>query len=234
MSPGAGCRIELVKQSGEIAIVDYGLGNLFSVKQACEQVGISANITGAGEEIIAADGIILPGVGAFRDAMQALNARDLVNPVHEVIASGKPVIGICLGMQLLMTESHEFGHNPGLGVIDGTVVRFDNDIEAGGDRLKVPQVGWNKIRKMHAEDGGGAGNGSIFSDIDDGAYMYFVHSFYTIPADPDIVLTTTRYGDIDFCSSLSLDNIFACQFHPERSGVDGLKIYKNLRKLFRE
>ena len=154
--------------------------------------------------------------------MRALNERELVAPLHEVIASGKPVIGICLGMQLLMSQSTEFGDNPGLGVIPGRVVRFD-----AGETLKVPQVGWNRVVQKDAQDNTAA---ALFFGIEDGAYMYFVHSFYTIPADPSMVLTTTRYGDTEFCSSMRSGNVFACQFHPERSGVDGLRMYQNIRQ----
>ena len=226
-----GRTIKAGKSSPNVAIVDYGLGNLFSVKQACEHVGINAVITGAGDQLTTADAIVLPGVGAFGDAMRALHERDLLDPLHRVIAAGKPLLGICLGMQLLMTQSDEFGTNPGLGVIEGTVRRFGPADGANGAALKVPQVGWNRVNQRHPGSPGGTDTESVFAGIDDGAYMYFVHSYYTCPADPQVVATTTRYGGIEFCSSLQLGNIFACQFHPERSGVDGLKIYANIRKI---
>ncbi len=209
-----------------VAIIDYGLGNLFSVKHACEHVGLQAVITAVPDDIRAAKAVILPGVGAFGDAMAALRERALVDTLHAVEAGGTPLIGICLGMQLLMSESYEFGHHAGLNFIEGSVVRFE--APRLGDRiLKVPQIGWNRICKV---PGGTADPwaDSILHGIADGEYMYFVHSFYVKPADPAVVLSTTRYGHIDFCSSVQQRNITAWQFHPERSGEGGLHLYRQL------
>lgn len=201
----------------DVAIVDYGMGNLFSVKQACERAGLRALMTSSPEECIHAAAVILPGVGAFGDAMATLTQLGLVGTLRDLAASGKPMIGICLGMQLLMSESHEFGRHRGLGIVEGEVVRFDCG-------LKVPQVGWNRIHR----NGDGSWDGSWLDGIQDGEHMYFVHSFYVKPADPRVTLSRTRYGSIDFCSSLRQGNVLACQFHPERSGPQGIHMYRNI------
>lgn len=207
-----------------VAIVDYGMGNLFSVQRACEQVGLPAVISAFADEVLRADAVILPGVGAFGDAMAELRRLDLVAALQEVAASGKPLMGICLGMQLFMTESHEFGRHRGLGLIEGEVVRFDAP-RHGSQVLKVPQVGWNRIIKAV---GPNSWEASPLEGLQDGEFMYFVHSFYARPVEPSVVLATSRYGHLEFCSSLRRGNLFACQFHPERSGPQGLRIYRNL------
>jgi glutamine amidotransferase len=217
------------------AIVDYGLGNLFSVKHACEHVSMEAVITASPLEMVQADLVILPGVGAFGDAMAALKALDLIGPLKEVASSGKALFGICLGMQLLMTESWEFGRFKGLGIIEGEVVNFDNPRGSLG-RLKVPQVGWNRIYRTGVKKGSGneVGSrkdhwaGSALQDLQDGEFMYFVHSYYVKPEKEDVILSLSSYGNIEFCSSLQYRNIFASQFHPERSASQGLRIYQNL------
>lgn len=213
--------------AARVAIIDYGLGNLFSVQQACLAVGLNAVITRDGAALAKCDALILPGVGAFSDAMTTLNRLDLVQPIRDAAAAGKPLVGICLGIQLLMSESHEFGWHQGLGLIPGKVVPLPSPRE-GGRLLKVPQAGWNRIRPL----GGGPEwwAGTPLEGLADGEYMYFVHSFIAVPEDPSVVLSTTRYGDAEFCSSLAFGNIFACQFHPERSGRRGLTIYANLRE----
>jgi glutamine amidotransferase len=213
------------------------LGNLFSVKQACEHAGLRALITASRQEIVAADGVILPGVGAFGDAMETLARLDLVSVLRDIAASSKPLLGICLGMQLLMTESHEFGRHRGLGIIQGEVVRLEVAVD-GLRMLKVPQVGWNRIYAVGLGDqrDGPGPNGTLWKSqllegLADGEYQYFVHSFYPIPVDASVVVSTTRYGPTDFCSSFRLGSVFACQFHPERSGPAGLRIYRNLAEL---
>jgi glutamine amidotransferase len=222
----------------EAAIVDYGLGNLFSVKHACEHVDMEAVITSSQDEILRADLVILPGVGAFGDAMLALKQLDLIQCLREIAASEKPLIGICLGMQLLMSESFEFGHHRGLGVIEGPVVKFKDPVGILG-KLKVPQVGWNRIygetgqpsletpknkSQNHWSD-------SPLQGLPEGEFMYFVHSYYAKPGNPEVILSISHYGDIEFCSSLRYRNIFASQFHPERSGPQGLQIYRNMARL---
>ena len=234
------------ERPAQVAIIDYGLGNLFSVQQACEHVGLRSAITSSKREVLAADAVILPGVGAFGDAMTTLEKLDLVSPLREVAASQKPMMGICLGMQLLMTESYEFGLHRGLGVIQGPVVRLDysdgHSSRPGisdSTTLKVPQVGWNRIFRVTPDGGDMDQNnpildgwsGSALAGLADGEYMYFVHSFYPKPEDSRLVLSLTRYGDVEFCSSLWYRNLFACQFHPERSGLQGLQVYRNLASL---
>ncbi|MDP3245022.1 MAG: imidazole glycerol phosphate synthase subunit HisH [bacterium] len=210
-----------------IAIVDYKMGNLFSVKRACEYVGLCATITSEKAVILDADAVILPGVGAFGDAMAALQQLELVKLLLDVISSNKPFFGICLGMQLLMTESYEFGQHSGLGVFKGTVKRFTQPMEASGRILKVPQVGWNAIYSSKNGDNNGRYNGPMLEGIRDGENMYFVHSFYVIPEDKTLITSFSRYGETKFCSSIARHNVFACQFHPERSGLRGLDIYRN-------
>lgn len=205
------------------------MGNLFSVRQACEHVGLNVGITSARDEILNADAVILPGIGAFGDAMRTLARLDLVGVLRDVASSGKPLIGVCLGLQLLMTESLEFGSHKGLGIIEGQVVKFDNPLEAER-KLKVPQVGWNSIHPMKREGNNEAETwaNSPLAEIKEGEFMYFVHSYIVQPEDKQVVLSLSRYGQIEFCSSIHSQNIFACQFHPERSGSEGLKIYRNL------
>ena len=221
--------MELIKP--KVAIVDYGVGNLFSVKHACEKVGIEAVITSSKQEILNADGVILPGVGAFGDAMELLKRLDLVGVLKEVAESSKPLIGICLGMHLLMTESHEFGHCQGLGVIKGSVIRFTNLPDVSWKKIKVPHVGWNRIYRSSENVDGKVWKNSVLEGLKDGEFMYFVHSFYVVPEDPGIVLSKTSYGQIEFCSSFQYKNILAFQFHPERSGVQGLIIYDKLKHI---
>jgi glutamine amidotransferase len=219
------------------AVVDYELGNLFSAWHACENAGFDAVITSSVPDILAADAVVLPGVGAFGDAMSTLRRLGLVAPLEKVAASGRPLVGVCLGMQLLMSESHEFGRHEGLGIIPGRVMRFDRPLSRVGEPLKIPHVGWNRICALRQRTGAGgpdsAGEsnpwaGSPLEGLAEGEYMYFVHSYYVEPEEPSVVLATTRYGHIEFCSSLFTGNISGCQFHPERSGPQGLKIYRNL------
>lgn len=203
-----------------VAVVNFGMGNLFSVKQACEFVGLRTTVTSDPDDILKASGLILPGVGAFGDAMKALTELDLVRPIHDYIQSGKPFMGICLGMQLLFSESAEFGSNAGLGVIPGGVVRFP----AGHE--KVPEVGWNGI-DLPAWAGRDLWDTTPLKGISPGEQMYFVHSFYCAPQDEKIVLSKTRYAGVDYCSSIQYRNICAFQFHPEKSAHAGLKIYRD-------
>lgn len=219
-----------------MAIVDYRLGNLFSVKQACTQAGMEGVITSHAEEILAADAVILPGVGAFGDAMAALSELRLVEPLKACAHSGKPLVGICLGLQLLMSESFEFGRHQGLGLIEGDVMKLS--VFRDGNRLgKVPHIGWNQVKIVANRESRVANSNrgsrleirdSLFENVPDGAFMYFVHSFYARPKDPSAVLCTTCYGPTTFCSAIRKGNIVAFQFHPERSGAMGLKIYQNI------
>ncbi len=214
----------------QVAVVDYGLGNLFSIGRACEHVGMDAVVTARKDEILRADVVVLPGVGAFGDAMATLRRLDLVEVLRDVARSNTPLVGICLGIQLLMGESHEFGVHAGLGIIDGPVVCLERAQE-GSRRLKVPQVQWNRIFAPT----GGPPDGTAWRDtplagIAPGEFMYFSHSFHARPSDPSVVLAVSRYGDIEFCAALRRGNVFACQFHPERSGAAGLQLYRNVAR----
>jgi imidazole glycerol-phosphate synthase subunit HisH len=212
-----------------VAIVDYGLGNLYSVKHACTHVGLDGVITSSKGDILASSAVILPGVGAFGDAMDNLRRLDLVEVLRDVAASPTPFLGVCLGLQLLMRESEEFGRHRGLGIVDGQVVRFPDPME-GPRKLKVPQIGWNRIEKSSPSTPAAcdAWGGSLLDGIGDQEYMYFVHSFIVQPDDPHLVLSISHYGHVTFCSSLQRGSMFACQFHPERSGPAGLVVYRNL------
>ena len=200
-----------------LAVVDYGMGNLRSVQKAFERLGQAAEVTRDPERIPAAPGVVLPGVGAFGACMENLRALGLVEPVRHAIASGRPFLGICLGMQLLFEESDEFGPVRGLGILPGRVVRFPVD-----PARKVPHMGWNTRRMAHPVP--------ALAGIEDGAYVYFVHSYYPVPADPAVVATTTVHG-AEFASSVARDNVFACQFHPEKSQQVGLRLLGNFVRL---
>lgn len=207
----------------KIAIIDYEMGNLFSVKQACESIGLNAIVTSSKSELLDATAAILPGVGAFGDAMSNLHKLDLIYPIKDFINSARPFMGICLGMQLLMSESEEFGQYKGLDIIKGPVVRFS--VNDGKAKIKIPQVGWNQIFKTHLNIN--QWDNSPLKNLDNGEFMYFVHSYYPLPSTADIVLSVTSYENIEYCSSIQYKNIFASQFHPEKSAKKGLEIYKN-------
>ena len=213
----------------KVAIVNFGMGNLFSVKHACEKVGLQVSITYSGKEILSSDAVILPGVGAFGDAMEVLRRLELVDILREAAESLRPFMGICLGMQMLMSKSYEFGQHGGLDIIKGEVLHFDKVLSSGDIRFKVPHVGWNKVYSLKENKNRKLWENSMFKGITDNEFMYFVHSYYAKPENRDVVLSFSRYGDFEFCSSIEKGNIFACQFHPERSGQEGLKIYENFK-----
>ena len=196
-----------------IAIIDYGMGNLRSVSKAFEAVGHQAAVTRDPSVIGDASHVVLPGVGAFGECMANIEQYGLVEPTRKAIQSGKPFLGICLGLQLLFTESEEFGIHKGLGIIPGRVRRFDID-----PALKVPHMGWNQVVIQRACP--------LFEGIADGDYWYFVHSYYVEPDDLQVAATTTTYG-LPFVSSIWRDNVLACQFHPEKSQAVGLRLIKN-------
>ena len=201
-----------------IVIIDYGMGNLRSVQKAFTAVGEEAIVTRRPEIIDSASHLVLPGVGAFPDCMANLDRYGLVGLIRKGIQSGKPFLGICLGLQLLFTESEEFGIHKGLDLIPGKVKRFPSSSGNSGQRLKVPHMGWNAVRvSRHAPP---------LQGLSDDTYMYFVHSYYVEPSDPSTIATTTEYG-LPFVSSVWRDNVFACQFHPEKSQAAGLRIVKN-------
>jgi len=200
-----------------IAIIDYGMGNLKNVKKAFAKVGYQAKITNQASEILAADGVVLPGVGAFKDAMDNLEEENLVEVITEVVAQNKPFLGICLGLQLLFTSSEEFGLSSGLDIIEGQVRKFSSELD-----LKVPQIGWNKLNIKQ--------DTKLYDGLEDEVYQYFVHSYYVVPEDESVIATTTNYGQ-GFVSSIAKDNIYAVQFHPEKSSKQGLKILSNFGQI---
>ena len=200
-----------------IAIIDYEMGNLRSVQKAFERVGHKAVITSDPAVLADAAKIVLPGVGAFRDAIAALRDRKLVEPIRAAIAGRKPFLGICLGLQMLFDKSYEDGEYEGLGIVPGEVVRFKVPAE-----FKVPHMGWNQIQFQTRPP--------IFAGVEDGAHFYFVHSYYVVPREPSMIATTTNYSH-DFCSSVWSDNLFAVQFHPEKSQTAGLRVLKNFAEM---
>ncbi|HPL66331.1 MAG TPA: imidazole glycerol phosphate synthase subunit HisH [Smithellaceae bacterium] len=206
-----------------VAIVDYEAGNLFSVEHACRSVGLKPSITNRPEDIIKADRLILPGVGAFGTAMDNLIRLDLVEPIKEYASRGRPFMGICLGMQLLFSSSQEFGEYPGLNLIEGVVVKFP-EANPSGERIKVPQIGWNRIFRLSETEN--RWSGTPLELIMEGDFMYFVHSLYACPQDPRDILAMTDYEGIRYCSAVKRGNIFATQFHPEKSAKEGIKIYQ--------
>ncbi|MGB9082416.1 MAG: imidazole glycerol phosphate synthase subunit HisH [Desulfuromonadaceae bacterium] len=205
-----------------IAIIDYGMGNLRSVQKGFEKIGSEAIVTDDPQVVLRAERVVLPGVGAFRDCMHNLEQGGFVEPILKVIAEGRPFLGICVGMQLLFTDSVEFGLYSGLNIIPGHVLRFPDNMTVAGEKLKVPQMGWNQLSFKRRPP--------VFDGIEDGSNVYFVHSYYVKPDDSGVVATTTDYG-IEFCSSVWKDNIVATQFHPEKSQEIGLKILKNFAEL---
>jgi imidazole glycerol-phosphate synthase subunit HisH len=202
-----------------VSIIDYGMGNLRSVQKAFEKTGCDAEIVTSAQAVDDARALVLPGVGAFRKCFENLDRHKLISSIVASIKSGKPFLGICLGLQILFSESEEFGVCPGLDIVKGRVVRFPAEQrDAGGMRLKIPHMGWNAlhVRKQAPHLNG----------IEAGAYFYFVHSYYVAPDDPAVIATTTGYGT-EFVSSIWKDNVFACQFHPEKSQAVGLHLLKN-------
>lgn len=200
-----------------IAIIDYDAGNMKSVEKAMQYLGQDVKVTDDPREILAADKVILPGVGSFGDAMGNLGQKGLDTVIHQVVKQGTPFLGICLGLQLLFEQSDESPGVKGLGILPGEIVRIP--AEAG---LKIPHIGWNSLCLEH--------HGRLFEGIDEQAYVYFVHSYYLKAKEEECVKASTEYG-VHIHASVEKDNVFACQFHPEKSGDVGLKILKNFVEL---
>jgi len=211
-------------ENNTIIIIDYEMGNLRSVEKAFESLGYDARVSADPNDIATAAKVVLPGVGAFRDCIGNLKKGGFVAPLLEHVEAGKPLLGICVGMQMLFEESEEFGRHEGLGLIKGKVRRFPAGMIEGGETLKVPHMGWNSIRFNRAD-------APLFAGVDDGSYVYFVHSYYCAAADPKVVAASCSYGDVTFAASVWKDNIMATQFHPEKSQAIGLKIFDNFGKL---
>jgi len=201
-----------------IAIVDYQMGNLRSVQRALLRAGCEGVVTDDPQVLIEADKIILPGVGAFADAMQRLEERALIEPIQLAASEGKPLLGICLGLQLLFDKSYENGCHPGLGIIAGEVVPFDGL----PSEYKIPHMGWNQIKTLQSSP--------LLDEIGSGAHLYFVHSYYVVPQDPRVITAETEYYR-PFVSMVGRDNIFATQFHPEKSQQVGLQMLRNFVQL---
>ncbi len=198
-----------------IAIIDYGMGNLRSVQKGFEKVGFPAKIVSDPEEIIKAPAVVLPGVGAFKDAMENLQASGMIEAIHEVVKKGTPFLGICLGLQLMFSESEEWGLHKGLDLVEGRVRKIPEGV-------KIPHMGWNAAEIVN--------DSPIMAGIDSGSYFYFVHSYYVDPVDPKVTTCQTDYN-MKFTSIITKDNLFGIQFHPEKSSTVGLKILKNFGEL---
>jgi glutamine amidotransferase len=201
-----------------ITIVDYQMGNLRSVQKALERVGSETRITGDPEQIATAEKLVLPGVGAFGDAMHELKVRDIVPAIGAFVRGGRPFLGICLGLQLLFDSSDEGGNHEGLGIIPGKVVRFDGL----APELKVPHMGWNTLEHVQSVP--------ILDAISSESHFYFVHSHYVVPAAPEVVAAKTTYGT-SFCAMICHENVMATQFHPEKSQQVGLQMLSNFAAL---
>lgn len=199
-----------------IAIIDYGMGNLRSVAKAFEKVGAGVCVTRDADVIQHADKVVLPGVGAFKKCMENLAAFGLIEVVRQTILADKPFLGICLGFQLLFEQSEEFGPAAGLGILPGKVRLFKDRA------VKIPHMGWNQLTQTRQT--------GILKGIPNGSEFYFVHSYYVDPADPELIATTTDYGG-EFCSSIARGNLFACQFHPEKSQTLGLRLIQNFAEI---
>ncbi len=206
-----------------ITIIDYEMGNLRSVEKAFEKLGFAARVSSDPTDLLNTDKVVLPGVGAFKDCINNLRGGGFVEPLLKHVEAGKPMLGICVGMQMLFDESEEFGLHQGLGLIPGKVVRFPAGMVEGGERLKVPHMGWNNISMKKASP--------IFSGVEDGSFVYFVHSYYCAAENEEDVAASCTYGDVEFCASVWRENIMATQFHPEKSQDIGLKIFENFGKL---
>lgn len=204
-----------------IAIVDYGVGNIFSLYSSFGNIGTEAVLTSDADKIRAADKIILPGVGAFGDAAEKLRASGLAEVVVEAVAAGKPLLGICLGMQLLFEKSHEYGEHDGLGLIRGDVITMEGVVPA---EFKVPHIGWNSLQFPKGKE-----RSPLFRYIEEGDFVYFVHTYFGTNCE-DSVIATTEYGT-DLTAAVAKDNVYGVQFHPEKSGDVGMKILKGFIEL---
>ena len=198
-----------------IAIIDYEMGNLKSIYKCVKHLNADVIITDKSEIILDADGVILPGVGSFGDAMKHLREKNLIPIINQIVYEKKPLFGVCLGQQLIFSKSYEMGEYEGLNLIKGEVIPFDiNKVD------KVPQIGWNSVEILDEEN-------FLIQEIPNNSYFYFVHSFYTLPQNKEHIVGITNYGEIEYCSIICKDNIIATQFHPEKSSKYGIQIYKN-------
>lgn len=204
-------------------IIDYGLGNLFSVRRALEHLGSDVEIASEPGQILAAERLVLPGVGAFGDGMRQLRERGILKPLIGAAQNGTPLLGICLGMQLLFSESEEFGLNQGLDLIAGRVVRMADRTPAG-ERVKIPHYGWDRLATNPT---GRSWENTILNGLEESDSVYFVHSFAAQPADPSVASAHVMFGGGRYVAAVEKNNVYGCQFHPEKSGDTGLLILKN-------
>lgn len=209
-------------EHGKVVIVDYGIGNLFSVRRAFEVCGAEPELSSDRSVILDADRLVLPGVGAFADGMDGLRKLDLIEPIRRYAKTGKPFLGICLGMQMMMDRSYEFGEYEGLGLISGDVQPIPRQ-GSNGIPHKIPHVGWSELR-MSQRNGAG---GTILDNITEGSAVYFVHSYAVVPSSVNDRLANTTYDGLELAAVIGRGRMFGCQFHPERSGAIGLTIIQN-------
>jgi glutamine amidotransferase len=210
--------------NSKVVIVDYGVGNLFSINEACKYLGYTTILSSNPDIILSASNLILPGVGAFEIAINRLKSLNLIEVIKQYVKTGKPLMGVCLGMQLLFDESEEFGSHKGLGLIEGKILKFPEFINQ--NKLVIPHIGWNSIIKKNLDWAE-----TPLKKTSNNSLMYFVHSYYALPSCESNILTESTYSDFKFCSSVKKDNIYGFQFHPEKSGKDGLNIYNNFLKI---
>ena len=218
----------------DVSIINYGINNLKSVSMAFFKIGKTYKIIEEPKDILSAKSLILPGIGAFRDGMEGLRRRKLIEPIKQKVNDGTPILGICLGMQMLFTESEEFGLYEGLNLIAGRVIPFKHPNEVNIKGYKVPQMGWNELNKPRDElkNTDSVWNCTLLSEIKEKSDVFFVHSFYPVPEAKANILASTIYGNQEFCSVVKKDNVNGTQFHPEKSGNVGLQILKNFCEIY--
>ncbi len=215
----------------KVAIIDFHMSNIFSVKHACRHSGLDCFVTSDWRELEVADAAILPGVGSFGGAIENLRHLGLTLAIKDFITSGKPFLGICLGLQLLFDTSEEFGMNQGLSIIPGNVVKFGCG-NSERRRIKVPHMAWNRIFQPE-QNGSNLWDVSPLRGIRRGEYMYFVHSYYVVPSNDAVIVSVTDYEGIRYCSSVQYKNVFATQYHPEKSAIEGVRIFENWSKMIK-
>lgn len=210
-----------------VVVIDYGMGNLLSVRRGIEACDGDVEVTAEPEKIATAERLILPGVGAFKDGMKELHDRGQVEAIQMFLSTERPFLGICLGMQMLMSESEEYGSHKGLGIVPGKVIEIPRDDLDGMRMRKIPHIGWSALRYSSSRKDW---NNTILQDTSEGEHFYFVHSFMAVPNDGDDVLAECVYEDLPITACVNRDNIMGCQFHPEKSGRGGLKILDRFLK----
>jgi imidazole glycerol-phosphate synthase subunit HisH len=211
----------------KVVIVDYGIGNLLSACRAFQHIGARVDVSNDPKKILDADRLVLPGVGAFADGMESLRKSRLINPINEFVASHRPFLGICLGMQMMLSLSKEFGENKGLDLISGQVISIP-PTAVNGDSQKIPHIGWSSLvlsRGVKSWEGG------LLQGVKPGEAVYFVHSFMAVPRNQGHRIADCLYGDIPVSAVIGRDNIYGCQFHPEKSGKVGLKVLRRFLSL---